>query len=562
MFRRLVGVMSLTGFVMSGLYPVSSFANVILKNGNFFLGYTDVAYSGGFEPKVERIYNSKTPHKGVFGWGWGFEYEVYLTVAPDGSVIVHEYGGGADNMFTPVNQKSMDLSQAIDSIVKAAQTSGSVGNAEQLAKYKQKLKSDITFRNDEWEKFRAQGKVQAHQLENGTQFQSTRFSYQFLTKVPGGYVRTFDTGNVQKFNDAGKLVRISEKNNNYIDFTYGKDGHLQKLVDNFNRKIFFEFDNKGQVAKIEGENGKKGEYRYNPRGELIYSRDTDGNAYTFKYDAEGRHNMTQVGYADKTTMDIAYYGRDKFENVKSLKERDGTETEYLYDNFGADRSHYSITVKAKGPEDKSASVSKYEYFVKTKASGEEWTQKLITELDGDRTETTYNECCGLPLVIKHGSEETTFEYDVKGHVIKKTTPNEVTLLSYDKVVGKVDKVTHLSRPDNKEMNTSEFQYDKKGNLRSAKNSLGKSATLFYDESGRIVAMVDQSKRRINFKYNENSKPVEITDPALGSIHVNYSNSGEIKDVQSTAGRKVAMEVTMAFQNLLDIIRPAGVTLSF
>jgi hypothetical protein len=44
--------------------------------------------------------------------------------------------------------------------------------------------------------------------------------------------------------------------------------------------------------------------------------------------------------------------------------------------------------------------------------------------------------------------------------------------------------------------------------------------------------------------------------------VTYGNSGEIKKVDSPAGRKIAMQVSSAFQNLLEIVRPAGVSLSF
>src|SRR4051812_6430939 len=96
------------GFKLSGflfllaLLPAAAHANVSLKNGNFFIGYTDIIYPGGFEPKIERVYNSKTPYNGIFGWGWGNEYEVYLTVSADGSVVVHEYGGGAENRFSPI----------------------------------------------------------------------------------------------------------------------------------------------------------------------------------------------------------------------------------------------------------------------------------------------------------------------------------------------------------------------------------------------------------------------------------------------------------------------------
>jgi YD repeat-containing protein len=86
--------------------------------------------------------------------------------------------------------------------------------------------------------------------------------------------------------------------------------------------------------------------------------------------------------------------------------------------------------------------------------------------------------------------------------------------------------------------------------------------LLYDPQGRIKTLVDQAKRQISFKYNDASKPVEITDPKLGSIKVTYTNAGEVKNVDSPAGRKIAVEVSSAFQNLMDIIRPAGVTLSF
>jgi YD repeat-containing protein len=548
--------------VLFSLLPLAAEANVSLKNGNFFIGYTDIIYPGGFEPKIERVYNSKTPYNGIFGWGWGNEYEVYLTVSADGSVVVHEYGGGAENRFNPVAFKSEELDRAINMLAETAQKTGGVGSADQLANYKRKLKTDATYRNDEWEKYRAQGKIQPRQLPVNAQLTSNRFSYQYITKVAEGYIRTFDNGRTEKFNEQGKLIRIQDKNSNFIDLAYGKDGKIQKIVDNFNRKIFFTFNNQGRVERIQGENGKEATYRYNDQGELIASKDVDGNAYTFKYSSDKRHNMVEIGYSDKTAMQVAYYGRDKQENVRSVKDRDGTLTEYGYEASKSDAGHTGVTVTVKGSDGQVISASKYEYFVKTKADGEEWTYKMVTTIDGDRTETVYNECCGLPLLIKRGKEETAFQYDVKGRVTKKTTPNEVTDLTYDPKVGKVINVVRHSKQGKKQTNWSQFQYDPKGNLVFARNSENKGVKLLYDTNGRIRSMVDQDKRTITFKYNENSKPVEITDPKLGTITVSYTNSGEIKKVESTAGRKIALQVTSAFQNLLDIIRPAGVSLSF
>jgi len=559
-----LGFLGVCFWVIAGLGTFGGVAkaNVSLRNGNFFVGYTDILYSGGFDPKIERVYNSKTVFTGMFGTGWGNEFEVYLSVSADGTVVVYEYGGGAENRFTSIAFSAEELEKSVEALADAAKKTGIIGSADQLASYKKRLKEDADFRNVEWNKFRAQGKVQGRILAKGTQLQSNKFSYQKITKVEGGYTRTFDNGKVETFDEAGKLVKISDKNNNFINLSYGKDGRLEKITDNFNRRMFFKFNTQALVESIEGENGKKAEYQYNKYKELVWSKDTDGNVYTYKYDSEKYHNMVEIGYSDKTTMAMSYYNKDKHQNIKSVKDRDGTVTEYEYDRDSGDGGHSSVTVKMKDSDGKSLSTSKYEYFMKRKADGEEWQYKTINVLDGDRTETVYNECCGLPLLIKHGNEETSFEYDTKGHVTRKITPTEVTELSYDSVSGKVTKVLRYSKFDKKQSSWSQFKYDPKGNLVFAKNSDNKGVKLFYDINGRIKTMVDQNQRQISFKYNENSKPIEITDPKLGTITVSYSNSGEIKKVESSAGRKIALQVTTAFQNLLDIIRPAGVSLSF
>jgi YD repeat-containing protein len=558
---QLKKMIALTGAILA-ISATSAFAEVSLKNGNFFTGSKDIVYPGGFEPKVERVYNSKTSYKGVFGNGWGNEYEVFLSVSADGSVVVREYGGGAENRFDPLAFSATELDKAVDAISGAAVKAGAVGSGDQIAAYKKHLKTDASYRNTEWEKFRAQGKIPARQLPLNTQLHSNHFSYQYITKVQSGYVRTFDNGRIEKFNEDGKLTKISDKNGNFIDLTYTRDGHLDRLVDNFNRKMFFTFNAQGFIEKISGENNKVCEYKYNGIGELVWAKDSDANVYAYKYDINKRHNMTEIAYPDKTTMALTYYPREQYENVKSVKDRDGTLTSYKYDIDTADKRHYTVSVNVKSSEGKAISNSKYEYVNKIKSDGEEWTYKMVTTLDGDRTETTYNECCGLPLLIKRGKEETSFEYDTKGHVTKKITPSEVTDLAYDPKVSKVSRVAHFSKLNKKDTNWSTFQYDDKGNLVFAKNSEGKGVRLFYDNNGRIKSLLDQNHRRIDFKYNENSKPVEITDPSVGTITVSYTNSGEIKKVDSSAGRKIALQVTSAFQNLLDIIRPAGVNLSF
>jgi YD repeat-containing protein len=539
-------------------------ANVSLRNGNFFMSYTDLVYPGGFDPKIERIYNSKSNYTaGMFGPGWGFEYEAYLAVSADGSVVVHEYGGGAENRFNPNAFNQAEFDKAVGVIYGAAKATGMLASETQAESYKKHLKNDAMFRSEEWEKFRRAGKLQARQLPVGTRLVSNRFSYEFITRTKDGYVRSYETGKTEYYNDSGKLVRVQDKNSNFIALSYSGEGKLEKIVDNFNRRMLLHFNTQGRVDSIEGDNNLKSTYEYDKSGMLAKSKDSSGGTYTYKYDQiVPVPNMTEIGYADNTNVKISYYGNDKNESVKSYKDRDGTLSEYAYTANTADPGNFSVAVTVKGTDGKKISASKYEYFLRHKADGEEWQYKLATTIDGDRTETTYNECCGLPLLINHNGEETAFEYDTKGHVVKKATPNEVTELAYDATAGKVSKVVRYPKADRKHVSWSTFKYDGKGNLVEAVNSDRKMVKLFYDRNGRISNMVDQNRRQIAFKYNENSKPIEITDPTLGSITVSYNNSGEIKKVESTAGRKIAVQVTSAFQNLLDIIRPAGVSLSF
>jgi hypothetical protein len=452
-------------------------------------------------------------------------------------------------------------------ILNASKASGGIGSKKQEEIYLAKLKSDSSFRNDEWERLKRIGKLQERKITDGTKLFSNRFSFQYLTKTATGYTREFETGRVESFNAAGKLAKIGDKNGNFIEMSYGKDGKLTKISDNFNRRIFIAFNNKGFVESLQGEGGKSAQYKYNDDAELIESKDTVGNTYGYKYSSDKRHNLIEIGYSDKKKMSISYYGRDKNENVKSVKETDGGLTEYSYDNDSKDKGHFTVGAVTKGPDGNKVSESQYQYFMKRKADGEEWNQKLISVIDGDRTETEYHEQFGAPVLIKRGTDVTEFKYDAKGRVTYKATPSEITELSYDPKAAKVSKAVRKAKSGSKKVKVSEYQYDQKFNLVYAKDSDGKGVQLVYDLNGRIKSMIvktqgDKKLRTVEFKYNEQSKPIEITDRSIGTIKVSYKPSGEIAKVDSSGGKEVAAKVTQAFQSLLDVIKPAGVTLSF
>jgi YD repeat-containing protein len=219
-----------------------------------------------------------------------------------------------------------------------------------------------------------------------------------------------------------------------------------------------------------------------------------------------------------------------------------------------------VKILSKESDGSRISDAKYEYFSKTRVGGETYTAKMIATVDGDRTETTYDDKLGFPLKIVNGNRITTIDYDLKGRMTKKVTPIETTELSYDPAVGKVSRVSRKMKSGT--LLVSEFTYDKtSGNLVLAKNNEQMVVKLVYDSQGRIRALVDQTGRQLTFKYNEASKPIEIADAKLGVVKFTYKNSGEVDKIESNGGASVAMEVMRVLQSLIDITSPAGVTMS-
>ena len=550
-------------------------ADVSLKNGNFYVSFRDISYPGGMEPKIERVYNSKSDfgnpsnptEKAMFGYSWGTEYETRLRQDPDGSVIVTEFGGGADNRFVAKGFKQQDLERGITQLIDAAKKALMISSTKQLEEYKAKLSNDFDYRAKQYSMFVGKGLVPKKVIAEGTQFTSTKYLYQYITRVKGGFVRVLEGGNIQKFNEAGKLVQVVDRNKNFINFGYDKNGHLVQIIDSQNRKMTLSYNVQNFVDKIVGESGKVAVFQYTKDGLLAYSRDDGGVENTFKYSSDNYRNLSEIGYPkDKDAkgqpkkMQIVYYGADKGESVKSVVNPDGSINEYEYYNDAKQPGYYGVRVLIKEANGTRISDAKYEYFSKVRLGGENYTSKMISTIDGDKTETTYDDQLGFPVKIVNGTRVTTMDYDPKGRMTRKVTPIETTELAYDPTVGKVSKVTRKMKSGTILM--SDFSYDKgSSNLTLAKNNENKSVKLIYDVQGRIRALVDQSGRQLTFKYNELSKPVEIADAKLGAVKFTYKNSGEVDKIESNGGASVAMEVMRALQSLIDITAPAGVTMS-
>ncbi len=531
------------------LLPISLYAGVSLKNGNFYISYTDILVpGGGHDLKVVRTYNSRATEVGWFGFGWGSDYESYLTVSADGSVVVHENGSGALTRFTP--KAAVDPISAANKIIAAMRKKTSL--SEKVASdLRKKLAGDAEIRQAYARKFNVKAKLAA-----GTILYSNTRGLQQVHKIKSGFKRVYNDGKSEFFNTAGKLEKIKDKNGYIISFKYNKSNKLVSIKDSQAKQLFFSWYTDGKVKEVWSAGDKKVFYKYKGH-DLIETKDIAGNV--FKYDYDGHHNMVAITYSDKSKKIIKYNKKTQF--VTEVIDKNGESTGYKYDSNPKNPDFHYWTIVTKNTAAGKKTSNRYEYEIKNRPDGSQYTYRILTEVNSFKTETIYSECCSLPLKITRGNHVTTFDYNKKGLLTSKSsTKGDFVRLEYHKKHNKITRVVNNKGWTN-------FNYDKRGNLSKATSSEGKSVLLIYDRKGRITKMVDynkskkKKKRTLTFKYNALGKPIEIAMLKIGKINVAYDNYGEIKKVESKAGHKMALQVTQAFQSLLSIVKPAGVNLN-
>lgn len=540
--------------LLLALFAVNAKAGVNLKNGNFYISYTDIVVPGsGKQLEITRTYNSKSTNVGWFGFGWGNLYETKLSPSPDGCVVIREHGSGGKTRFCPKN--SVDPVAASKKIIEAMRKKSAM-TASTAKTLLERLKTNADLRHAYAKNFGIKSSIAA-----GTQLFSNQRGIQSVKVTKKGYQRKSNDGKIEYFDKVGNLKKIKEKNGYYVEFMYKKK-KLYSIKDSFAKQVFFDWNSNGMISKLWSSGEKKAVFKYDGQN-LIYSKDIAGNHYRFHYDKN--HNLTKVVYNPIRTKEVKedamvmkYEPKTFF--ISEIVDRNGESVKYKYGSNPKNADdHYWTLVSKKGFDNKDV-TNRYEYEIKTKPDGARYTYRILTKINGIKTETIYSECCGLPLKIARGKHVTNFEYNSKGLLTKKnSTKGDFVKIEYDKKLNKISKVQN-----NK--GWTKFQYDKKGNLKKALNSKKKAVLLIYDRKGKITQMVDKNgksgkTRTLVFKYNALGKPVEILMKKVGKINVAYDNYGEIKRVESKSGHKMALQVTQAFQNLLSIVKPAGVNLN-
>ena len=533
LIKYLIPLLTLTSF--------SSWATVDMKNANFTDEWVDLKMPAtGFDLKVERTYNSRSLHNGMFGFGWCTDLETKLEQQDSGAIHITSCGPYAATVFYPESANAKEL-QAY--VTKLAQAHVKAGNSMSQKAF-HKLVDNLTQSRVERENFAKKYRISLPITES-TKFVNLAAKSDEIVKRGGQWIRSFGSGQRDIFDSKGNLVEKRDTNGNFLKYTY-RANELQQVQNQAGQRLSFFYTPNAKVAKISGPNDLLVEYKYR-KSDMIYVKNAWKNEYS--YEVDNLHNITKISYPDKTTREIQYDTKKDW--VIGFKDREGCTESYDFDVENNQRYSTSLVKKCKG---KVVNQSKFDFWYETSPTRGSYLAKVRTSINGKVKETQYHPEFGRPVVEIENGRKQSFSYYPDGTVKTKTENGTTSKFTYDKDSGKVSSVVVGNLK-------SSFRYDKRGNLIYASNSKGQKVKLEYDKSGRIVGLMDHAKRIVRIQYNEKiGKPSRIERPGLGDIVVRYDRNGEITKVDSQAGPSVAVQVASTFNNLLEIVKPAGVEL--
>ncbi len=515
-----------------------------MQNANFTESWVDLEVAdSGYNLRVERAYNSRTLHNGIFGFGMCSNFETKLEILADGRVKRIECGAGQEIDFIPRTFSEKDVKIGIQKILAEIKKENPKINARRLSTLEKKLIDDPFYRDEQNIKYGIEKSI-----KNDTVFYSISNNTDKVIFKKTYYQRDLEDGSSERFDLQGRLSFLYDKNRNFIKFDY--DGaKLLAVTSASGNKLGFSYYQSGKIKEIRGPKGISAIYKFDKINDLSYVKSARGDEIQYKYD--NLHNITEVSYPDKTVKKLGY-NQDK-DWVTSLTDRNGCVELYNYEVSKQDPKNNFFSTVEKKCDGKLVNKSRYGFWFKPRKNASSiYLAKLSLDINGEKSEVEYHETFEKPIRIKKAKELVSYTYLPNGLLKSKQVNKSLINYSYNKA-NRVSEVREGKK-------FTKFSYDSKGNLSLAENSEGQKVQLSYDTSGRIVKLYDQAKRLINIDYDERvGKPKMVERPGVGTIYVSYDENGVVQKVRSKDNDPtVAVQVASAFNNLIEIVTPAGI----
>ncbi|RYY90468.1 MAG: hypothetical protein EOO15_02515 [Chitinophagaceae bacterium] len=400
--------------ILLSLAATGGFAQFVnTKNGNFNISYTDA--STNEDLAITRSFNSINTSKGYFGVGWSSIIETRLVPLPDGAIGIEWWGGITREVF-PTAQRSKDQHNAmIRAVVQAEIAIDRLANtpAEILRRKGELHTSDVTL-YIKYMELLAAGTIKQERVLPARK-QTWRIDTNQDLEWDGKRYRHHSWDQYYYYDSLGRLTRI-DASGARMDLRYA-GALLDRVLLDQRLDCKVDMDTSGRIREISLEDSgriKKAVYRYDSLQRLIYTTDIADNRYQHSYDAVA--NMTMIGYADGTRMQIEYDPATF--RVTRLVSPNGKSEQYdyvsFYNEFGEnDPNHFATRITEYDSVGRRIFNKYQEWEYRTLPDGGDYLYRILNRSDTSISDNIYDPNVGNVTYRKLNEHEAWAGYDGK-----------------------------------------------------------------------------------------------------------------------------------------------------
>ena len=280
-------------------------------------------------------------------------------------------------------------------------------------------------------------------------------------------------GTQKYYDDNGFLVKILDRNSNYIIITRNAQGRIQSVHNSCGEKFTFEYDG-SFIHFIKNTRDKNHIITYNYKGNFLSAvTDSDGDTVSLNYNSKG--NLTELKKSDESSISFVYGLVDKNGNALVTSTVDEEKNPEYFD-YDGDKTFYT---------DHDGNITVYEFDSSRHL-------KKVSRSDGTVIVNNYDANGNLESVNQNGLN-ISYGYDKQGNKTSTSYNGATEYWTYNSFC-------QIKTYKDRDGVNYEYIYDSKGNLTDYKIEGQTVYSQKFNSKGQLESRTDYGQQKITTTY--------------------------------------------------------------